>query len=314
MALAELRIPEALLAGARDVSDLAYEASVPRDRMRVLIQGGAALGLLKLRGNRVSLTQRGAAFATVPGLTAMVRHHQAFYRDLSDPVAFFRNEIETELADVWPYVFSKSEAIPPATARSYSDLMAESQVLVADDTLQRVRLDDVKILLDVGGGTGAFLEAVGRSYDSINLHLFDLPVVASDAQTRFSAAGFTDRATISEGSFKEDELPQGADAISLIRVLYDHSDETVAQLLKKAYRALPPEGRIIVSEPMSGGARPDRATDTYFSLYTLAMRTGRTRSASEIEAALRDAGFANMHSPTPSRSYVTRIVEAVKPA
>ncbi len=79
-------------------------------------------------------------------------------------------------------------------------------------------------------------------------------------------------------------LPQGADAISLVRVLYDHADDTVAPLLRAVHDALPPGGRVVVSEPMSGGDSPDPATDVYFSVYTLAMQTGRTRSAAEIAA------------------------------
>jgi demethylspheroidene O-methyltransferase len=97
--------------------------------------------------------------------------------------------------------------------------------------------------------------------------------------------------TIHPGSFRDDPLPAGADAISLVRVLYDHADATVGALLAKVRQALPAGGRLIISEPMSGGARPDPATDVYFAVYTLAMGTGRTRSAVEIAALCSAAGF-----------------------
>lgn len=312
MALAELKIPEALLGKPLTVDDIANRTDVPPERLHVLLQGGASIGLLKLRKNRVSLTRRGAAFATVPGLSAMVRHHRAFYRDLEDPVAFFRGETTTELADVWPYVFGNTAAIDPATASAYSDLMAQSQVLVADDTLRMVDFAGIKTLMDVGGGTGAFLTAVGQAHPSINLHLFDLPPVAPDAKVRFADAGLSDQSDITLGSFRDDDLPEGADAISLIRVLYDHSDTTVRDLLASAYAALPAGGRIIVSEPMSGGAIPNKATDAYFALYTMAMRTGRTRSAVEISGFLANAGFEDIKTRKPLRAYVTSVVTAVK--
>jgi demethylspheroidene O-methyltransferase len=95
-----------------------------------------------------------------------------------------------------------------------------------------------------------------------------------------------------------------------VRVLYDHADETVAALLRAAHEALPPGGRIIISEPMSGGARPDRATDVYFAVYTLAMGTGRTRSAAEIAALLARAGFVSIAPVAPRRSFVTSVVTA----
>jgi demethylspheroidene O-methyltransferase len=115
------------------------------------------------------------------------------------------------------------------------------------------------------------------------------------------------------GSFRDDDLPKGADAISLIRVLFDHSDDTVRALLANVFDALPGGGRLIISEPMSGGATPNKATDAYFALYTMAMRTGRTRSAAEISELVAQAGFEQVRSPKPLRAYVTSVVEAVKP-
>lgn len=313
MALAELRIPEALLAGPVAIDDIAEQTTIPKERLNILLQAGASIGVLKLRRGKVALTRRGAAFATVPGLSAMVRHHRAFYRDLEDPVAFFRGETRTELADVWPYVFGETDDIDPATARIYSDLMSESQALVAEDTLRMVRFNDIETLMDVGGGTGAFLTAVAQVYPSLRLRLFDLPAVAPAAQTRFAENGLSDRSDIVSGSFREDDLPEGANAISLIRVLFDHSDDTVRVLLAKVFDALPPGGRLIISEPMSGGASPNKATDAYFALYTLAMRTGRTRSAAEISELLKQVGFGNVSAIKPMRAYVTSVVTATKP-
>ena len=109
-------------------------------------------------------------------------------------------------------------------------------------------------------------------------------------------------------------LPQGADAISLVRVLYDHGDATVAALLARVRQALPPGGRLILSEPMSGGARPDPATDVYFAVYTLAMGTGRTRSAAELQALLKAQGFATAGKARSLRPFVTSVLEARVPA
>jgi demethylspheroidene O-methyltransferase len=234
----------------------------------------------------------------------MIRHHGAFYRDMGDPLALLRGETETELAQFWPYVFGARGAVDPEVTAIYSDLMAQSQRLVAQDTLAQVSLKGVSTLMDVGGGTGVFLEEVGKVADC-DRWLFDLPAVVAQAQD----PGLT----VHPGSFRDDPLPQGADAISLVRVLYDHADDTVADLLKAVFDTLPPGGRLIVSEPMGGGARPDPQTDVYFAFYTLAMRTGRTRSQAEIASALTQAGFASVQPLRVRRSYVTAVVTAVKP-
>ena len=313
-ALVELRVIEACLEGPRDAGTLGRAHDIPQDRMQALLQAGAAMGLLKRRrGGRFSVTARGAALTGVPGLLPMIRHHGAFYRDMGDPVALLRGQAETELAGVWPYVFGAREGIDPATARAYSDLMTQSQALVAEDTLRLVSLKGVARLLDVGGGTGAFLRAAAARRPDLGLMLMDLPEVVEAAREQMAEAGLGDRTTLHPGSFRDAPLPEGADAISLIRVLYDHEDATVRDLLAKCFAALPPGGRLIVSEPMSGGARPDRATDVYFAFYCMAMRTGRTRSAAEIAALLRAAGFETPEREKSLRPYVTTALVARKP-
>ena len=313
MALVELDVLRRLRGGPQTVDTIGLATDIAPERMKVLLQAGAALGLLRrTRAGRYGLARKGAALLGVPGLDAMIRHHRAFYRDLEDPVALLRGPAHTELSEFWPYVFGARGNVAPDVAKTYSDLMAQSQQLVAEDTLRAVSFKGVAQLLDVGGGTGAFLEAVGQAYPAMQMALFDLPQVAPAAAARFEAADMADRVTLHSGSFRDDPLPRGADAISLIRVLYDHSDDTVHDLLAAVYNALPDGGRLIVSEPMGGGDRPEVAGDIYFAFYTMAMKTGRTRSAAEIGDFCAKAGFSQIQSRTPSRAFVTRTLTAVK--
>jgi demethylspheroidene O-methyltransferase len=310
LALVELRVMHRLADGPAPTATIARGADLAPDRMAILLQAGAALRLIKRRRDLWHLTTRGAAFLTVPGLEAMVRHHPVLYRDLTDPVAFFRGDTQPELAGFWPYVFGAGGAADPGLAARYSRLMADSQGLVAEDTLRLVNFRGISRLMDVGGGTGAFLAAVGRAHPAIALTLFDLPAVVAGAGARLAEAGLGARVTVVPGSFRDDSLPQGADAISLIRVLYDHADATVAALLAAVHAALPPGGRLIISEPMSGGDQPDPATDVYFAIYTLAMQTGRTRSAAEIADFCANAGFADIRAHHGQRPFVTSAVTA----
>lgn len=306
-ALVELRVLHMVAGGPATVDALAQRAGVSVDRMGILAQAGAGMGLMARRGAKFRLSRRGAAFLGVPGLADMVRHHSVLYRDLADPTAFIRGETDPDLARFWPYVFGATGPMDPEVTARYSRLMADSQGIVAQDALRMVDLKGVGQLLDIGGGTGAFLRAVRARYPDLSLALFDLPDVVAGAALPADVARHG-------GSFRTDPLPQGADAISLVRVLYDHADATVAALLAKVYAALPPGGRVLVIEPMSGGSKPDPQTDVYFAVYTLAMQTGRTRSAAEIGAALAKAGFTQISTPKAARPYVTGVVEARKPA
>lgn len=314
MAVVELRLLHRLMDAPRTPAGLAHEAGMTSERMEILLRAAAALGLVRRRKDgRFALARKGAALLGVPGLEAMILHHRAFYRDMENPVALLRGEVDTELANFWPYVFGARGDVDPSVTMTYSDLMADSQGLVAQDTLRMVDLSGVTCLMDVGGGSGAFALAVARAYPSLALMLFDLPGVVPAARSRFEAAGQLGRLAVHGGSFRSDSLPYGADAISLVRVLYDHSDSTVQSLLSKIFDTLPPGGRLIVSEPMSGGAKPERAGDVYFAFYTMAMRTGKARSSEEISRLCADAGFVDCKSPSPLRPYVTSVVTCTKP-
>jgi len=310
-ALVELDLLAELLEAPATPEDLARRHRIDPQRMEALLRAAAALDLLEASGGGYQTARLGAAVTGVPGLADMIRHHAVFYRDMADPLALLRGEADTELSHFWPYVFGGG--MPADVAARYSELMAESQALVAEETLGVVDFGGVRRLMDVGGGTGAFLTAVGRAVPGPELVLFDLPEVAPAARARFDAAGLAARATIAPGSFRDGALPVGADAISLVRVLYDHADATVAALLAAVHDALPPGGRLIVSEPMTGARRPERAGDVYFAFYCMAMRTGRARAPDEVAGLLRAAGFENVrHRPT-ARPFVTSVVEGRKP-
>lgn len=313
-ALVELEVPERLLGGPALPEMLALNSGVSGDRMELLLKAGAGIGLLKRRRDgRFALSRKGAALVGVPGLRQMIRHHGSFYRDMGDPVSLLKGDAETELARFWPYVFGAVGPIDPEVTQTYSDLMADSQRLVARDTLAAASLDGASHLADIGGGSGTFLAEVAADYPEMALTLFDLQPVMPLARQRLEQAGLSERIDLVGGFFQDDPLPEGADAISLIRVLYDHDEATVTALLAKVFAALPPGGRLLISEPMSGGDAPDPVTDVYFSFYTLAMRTGRTRSAKEIGALCAAVGFVDIQTPKPARSFVTAVVMGVKP-
>lgn len=312
-AMVQLDIPRQLMSGPMTADDLGQFAGLSTDRMALLLKAASGIGIVKRRRDAsFALTRQGAALVGVPGLQDMILHHGAFYRDMADPVGLLAGDRETELSAFWPYVFGAGGATDPAVTDRYSNLMAETQAMVARDTLQAVSLKDVSCLMDVGGGSGAFLIEAGRQHPNLEMVLFDLPAVMPSAKQRVASAGMANRITLAGGSFRDDALPDIGDAVSLVRVLYDHSDDTVKALLRRVHDALPTGGRLIISEPMSGGAEPDAITDVYFAFYTLAMRTGRTRSSAEIAELVRGAGFKSIQTPRTPRSFVTSVLTAVR--
>jgi demethylspheroidene O-methyltransferase len=238
-------------------------------------------------------------------VSAMVEHHATLYADIADPVALLRREGRSTMSGYWPYVAyaagegaAEAPASPatlsPERVAEYSALMSASQPLVTQEVLAAYRFSRHRCLLDVGGGEGSFLVAVARQAPQLKLMLFDLPAVADRAHHRLRQAGLGDRASTHGGDFFNDELPAGADLISLVRVAFDHPDERVLRLLKAARRALPADGSLLLAEPMSDVPGAQAMGDAYFGFYLLAMGRGRPRSAAHLSRLLLEAGFAQV--------------------
>ena len=106
-----------------------------------------------------------------------------------------------------------------------------------------------------------------------------------------------------------DPLPNGADVISLVRILHDHDDESVMRLLRAARRAITSDGLLLVAEPMAEpGAAP--GVGAYFHLYLWAMRRGRPRSAQRIQQMLEAAGFADVRERCTYQPLLVRVLTA----
>jgi demethylspheroidene O-methyltransferase len=216
------------------------------------------------------------------------------------------------LAQHWPYADrAKPADLEREAVAAYSDLMAASQPLVAADVLAAYPLKRHRCLLDLGGGDGTFLIAAASAAPALRLMLFDLPAVADRAGARIGAAGLTDRTAIANGDFRTDVLPEGADIVSLIRVIHDHDDAAAMAILRSALQALPRGGTLLLAEPMAGtkGAEPVAA---YFGFYLLAMGSGQPRRPEALAQLLRTAGFSRVRLVPTRRPMLVQVLVATK--
>lgn len=300
-----------------DARALSQRLSLPQDATDRLLAAAASLRLVEQRSDgRYGLGVLGAALVGNPGVVAMIEHHALLYADLRDPVALLRGDRDlTELGRYWAYAGNPdAAALRPEQVAEYSRLMADSQPLVTREILAAWPLHRHRRLLDVGGGDGSFVCAVAAAVPSIALQLFDLPAVADRATSRFAASGLAHRATAFGGDFRRDSLPTGADLVTLVRVLFDHPDETVLELLAAVRRAIPDDGTLLIAEPMAGTSGAEPMGAAYFGFYLMAMGRGRSRAPGDFERLLEQAGFTDVRIvPTPSPLQTGLLVARPRP-
>ncbi|WP_026380049.1 methyltransferase [Afifella pfennigii] len=304
-ACVRLQLFDVLAAGPQSVPVLAQRLGLSEEATSRLLQAAGSLRLVsRRRGGRWGLGPLGAAMIGNPGIAAMVEHHAMLYADLKEPLALLRQEGGArQLENYWSYAKAEEPAnLPAERVGAYTQLMGTSQTMISQEILAAYPLDKHRAVLDVGGGDGTFLMAAGEKAPHLRLMLFDLPPVAARAQQRFADKGLGERALALGGDFLRDPLPQGADLITLVRIVHDHPDEAVMTLLRAARVALPQDGKLLIAEPMAASPASEPASDAYFGFYLMAMGRGRPRSVPEIRTMLRRAGFARtrlLPSPTP---------------
>jgi demethylspheroidene O-methyltransferase len=305
-ACVELKLFERLAQAPLTAEELAAQSQLPLLSAQRLLEAAASLGLTQARGHDASQRTRwglgplGAALVGNDAVIAMVEHHRALYKDLADPLALLRSGRGTgEMARYWAYAGGHADerapgALPEDKTAPYSALMSASQPLVAGQVLDAYPLKRHRKLLDLGGGEGVFAACALERTPRLQAVVFDLPAVAEAARARFARLGLADRAQAVGGDFHRDTLPEGADIVCLVRVIYDHDDAPALAILRAARQALPAGGTLLLAEPMAGAAGAEPMGAAYFGMYLLAMGSGRSRSAAELRALLAQAGFADV--------------------
>ncbi|GAA2711269.1 MULTISPECIES: methyltransferase [Streptomyces] len=162
---------------------------------------------------------------------------------------------------------------------------------VSKELVRLAGLEDVRTLVDVGGASGAFAVAALRHYPQLAVSVLDLPEVGPFLDRTRQAEGLGERLSFVAGDFFRDPLP-AADCLSFGYILSDWEDKTCVELLRKAYDACSPGGRVLLMERLFDDDGGPMAT----AVMNLSMHVetqGRHRTAAEYTALLQEAGFGD---------------------
>jgi hypothetical protein len=287
----ELGLADRLAAGPRTADDLAAEAGVHAPTLRRMMRALAARGIFS--------EVRPGEFALTPDAELLGSRHPLSVRDAYplftvnfDAWAGLDHSIRTgrpAFEHVHGEAYYDYLDHAPEDAERFAANQRAGDRLEIRAMVRAYPWDQLRTVVDVGGGSGAFLAALLARHPAMRGVLLDLPYMAARATERLRTGDLADRCEVVAGSFLE-TMPAGADAYILKRVLFECDDERAARLLAAVREAMPARGRLLVLDPLVEPGNEFSPSKTY-DLLSLVMTGGRSRYREEIEGLLHEAGL-----------------------
>jgi len=157
------------------------------------------------------------------------------------------------------------------------------------------RAQDVRRMLDVGGGSGVYSIAFAKANPALHAEVLDREPVTRIARRHILAEGLEDRVTTRVGDFTRDDLGSGYDLVLLSAICHMLSPEENRSLLARCFRALAPGGRLLIRDFILDPGKTSPPQAALFAVNMLVnTRGGSTYTGEEYSAWLREAGFAGI--------------------
>lgn len=179
----------------------------------------------------------------------------------------------------------------------------------AEPVAASLDLRQVRKLLDVGGGSGAFSMAFVRSQPSVHATVFDLPQVISLTRAYIQQAGLQHCIDTCPGNYHRDAFGTGFDLVFLSSIIHINSFEENNVLIAKAAQAVAPNGQVVVRDFVMDETRTSPLWGAHFALNMLVgTEAGDTYTESEIKEWMSAAGLTELKRINPAGDSASLIV------
>jgi hypothetical protein len=152
-----------------------------------------------------------------------------------------------------------------------------------------------KLVLDLGGGSGAYCVALCRRFPRLKAIVFDFLDVCRVTDELIAGANLSDRIKTHPGDFTRDQFPAAVDVVMLNGNLTQYGPDDVRRISKKAYEALPSGGVMhIIAENLNDQKTGPLIAATWSIHEAILGSKGRAHSNAEVISYLTEAGFTDV--------------------
>jgi precorrin-6B methylase 2 len=164
-----------------------------------------------------------------------------------------------------------------------------------------LNLSNVKKMLDIGGGSGAYSYEFMNHNSEMKAAIFDLPEIIPLTKNYAEQSGILDRMEFIEGDYLENQFGSGYDLILLSAIIHINSYEQNKNLIKRCADVLNLGGQIIIKDFIMSEDRTAPLGGTLFAINMLVnTKSGDTYTESEMRDWLINAGIKSIEKKETS--------------
>ena len=303
--LNELKVFETLEQGAKQVTELSSLLDLPENSLHRLLNAAVAVGYILKDGDSYC----NASYIQ----TVMNKESKAY---LGNWLQMYARWYAT--FSMLPQAVKKGSAIEDVNANDDEDYhrifikgMTDYASYRGRDILNYIDFSKVKNLLDVGCGPGIYVAMFCESYADLHCTCYDVPEALRITEDYLEKQGFLNRVTLQPGNYLSD-LSFGEseyDVVFISHVLHQEDEATCAAIVKKAFNALKPEGKIIIQAMFLNNSMTGPLYASLHDLLSLMIFPGgKNYTYQETMTLLKDAGFYNVYDKRMSLFNVNSLV------
>jgi len=179
--------------------------------------------------------------------------------------------------------------------RAFIAAMHRNAAQRAPEIVKAVGAENVRRMLDVGGGSGAYSIAFAQANPALRSEILDLAEVLPIAEGHVCEAGLSGRVATRAGDLRTDGLGEGFDLVFVSAICHMLGPDENADLLRRCFDALAPGGRVVIQDFVLDEDKTSPAPAALFALNMLVgTKSGSSYSEQEYAHWLKLAGFRDI--------------------
>jgi len=308
----ELKLFELLSEKPLALDEIAAAKGIARRPAEALMAVCTSIGLVQLRGDRFSLTALGEDYMLPSSPTYFGWKFDAWRLIYS--VWSPDSLRDAVLSDKPQGVFSDPAGVFASWHAEHSAYftraMHSASIGPAMIWPRKLDLSGNRIILDVGGGSGAHSIGALTIRRKLKAIVLDQAPICAMAREFAEKYGVAERLSTHAADFFSDPYPE-ADLHFYGMIFHDWPPERCQFLARKSFENLPSGGRIVIHEMLFNDKRTGPFPVAAFNVDMLIAMPGQQYSKLDLSAMLKSAGFRKIEA-TPTIGYWS-VVTGVKP-